>query len=100
MRYKPLRDAFGLDLLLGLAESEGLSLREHIGQKDVVLMPQRIQRLFEGDKVTRYEPRSLMNQLVKLVLTVRTWLPPVNGAGCMRDLGSNKCDVFTVALHR
>ena len=86
MRHEPVRDAFGLDLLLGLAEGEGLSLREHIGQEDVVLMPQRIQRLFEGDKVTRNEPRSLMNQLVKRVLAVGTWLAPVNGAGCMRDL--------------
>ena len=65
-----------------------------------MLVPQRIERLFEGDKVTRYEPRSLMNQLVKRVLTVRAWLAPVDRAGCMRDLGSNECDVLTIALHR
>src|ERR1043166_8300022 len=100
MWRKPLRSAFGLDLLQGLAKGECLSLRENIGEEHIVVASERIEWPCEGDKVARYEPCPLMNQLVKRVLTVSARFAPVDWTGCLRDLCPNERDVFAITLHR
>src|SRR6266700_1980548 len=60
----------------------------------------RVQRPAKGDKVTRDEPGTLVNQLVEGVLTVGSRFTPVNRARRVADLGSIERDVLAVALHR
>ena len=98
--HEPIRRAFRLDLLGCLAEGQRLGLGEHIRQENVVVPAERIERLAERDEVARNEPRSLMDQLVKRMLAVGSWLAPVDGAGIVGDFRTIECDVFAVALHR
>src|ERR1700751_5497424 len=41
-----------------------------------------------------------MDQLVKRMLAVGSWLAPVNRTGIAGDFASIKCDMFAIALHR
>ena len=61
MRNEPGGSAFGFDLLGGLAERESFGLGENVGQKNVMMMAERIQRFVEGNKIARDEFRSLMD---------------------------------------
>src|SRR4029077_395365 len=70
MRDEPIRRAFGFYLLRRFAESERFRLGENVCLQHVMMMAKRIERLREGDKVTRNEPRSLMDQLVERMLAV------------------------------
>src|SRR6516162_1686421 len=99
MRDEPFRRSFRLDLFLRLAEGQSFGLREHIRQEDVVVSAKWVERLVECDEVTGNKPRSLMDQLVKRMLTVGSRFTPVNRAGIAGDFASIKCDVLTVALH-
>ena len=81
MRDEPVRSAFRLHLLGRLAERQRLSLREDVGDQNVVMRPERIQRLVERDEIARDQPRSLVNQLVKRMLAVGARLAPVDGPG-------------------
>src|SRR5262245_62056388 len=64
------------------------------------MMPtQRVQRLVERYEVTRNESCSLMDQLIKRMLAIRSWLTPVDRAGITGNFASIKCDVFAIALH-
>src|SRR5262249_13158104 len=98
--HEPIRCTFGFDLFLCLAEGQRLSLREHVSQKNVMVTAERIQCLIKRYEVARNQSRSLMDQLVKRMLTVRSRFTPVNRAGIAGDFASIKCDVFAVALHR
>src|SRR5262245_58268869 len=60
---------------------------------------ERIARLHEGDKVTRYEPGSLVDQLIKGVLSVGPWFAPVNRTSIKGKLLPIEPHVFAVALH-
>ena len=51
------------------------------------------------DEVTRDESRSLMDQLVKRMLTVSSRLTPINRAGIAGDFRSIKGDMLAIALH-
>src|SRR4030042_1797202 len=59
----------------------------------------RVERLYEGDKITRDEPCSLMNQLVEGMLTIGPWFAPIDWPGIIGDPGSIKCHLLAVALH-
>src|SRR5215470_14174363 len=62
--------------------------------------PNFIQGLGKGNEVARNDPGALMDQLVKRVLAVRSWLAPVNRSRIAIDWFPIKCDVLSVALHR
>src|ERR1700739_1509770 len=64
-----------------------------------MLMAKRIKRLREGDKVTRNEPRTLMDQLIERVLTVGARLAPKDRARGIVNISSIDRDVLSVALH-
>ena len=49
------------------------------------MIVQRIQRLAEADDVARNHSRSLVDQLVERVLTVRAGLAPINRSGLIVD---------------
>src|SRR6266850_4570064 len=70
VRNQPIWRAFSLHLLRSFAEGERFGLREDIRQQHVVVTPQRIQRLGEGDEVARNQARPLMDQLIEGVLPV------------------------------
>ncbi len=70
MRDEPIGRSFGFDLLRGLAKGECFGLGEHVCDKHVMMTTQRGERLPEGDEVTGYKPCTLMDQLIKQVLTV------------------------------
>src|SRR6185437_10648171 len=89
-----------LDLLARFAERESLGLREDVRKQNVVMPAERVQRLCEGDEVTRDESGSLVNQLVERMLTVGSWFAPVNRAGLIGHIGPAQRDVLAVALHR
>ena len=99
VRHQPVRRALGLDFLGRLAEGQRLGLGEDVRQEHVVVPAQRVERLDEGDEVTRDEPGALMDQLVEGVLAVGARLAPVDGAGLVVDLAAIERDVFAVALH-
>src|SRR4030095_12941546 len=98
--YEPVRRAFGLDLLSPLSQRQGFALSEDVCQKHVVMSAKVIQRLGKRDKVTRDQPRSLMDQLVEGMLAVSSRLTPVDGASRVGHLSPIERDVFAVALHR
>ena len=91
--------ALGPNLFLGLAEREGLGLREHVGGQDVVVVAERIERLGEADQVHRDELRPLVDQLVEAVLAVRPGLTPVHGAGLVVHRVTLERHVLAVGLH-
>src|SRR5882724_1382272 len=99
VRHQPIWRAFSLHLLGRLAKGERFCLREDIRQQHVVVTPQRIQRLGEGDEVARNEARALMDQLVERMLPVSPWLAPVDGRGIGADWLACKGDVLPVTLH-
>src|SRR5258708_4204541 len=78
VRNKPIRRAFGLDLLARFSKGEGLGLRKDVRQQHIVMPSKRVERLCECDEVTRNEPRSLLHQLLKEILSVRSLLPPLH----------------------
>src|SRR5438128_1012860 len=54
----------------------------------------------EAQKITRDEPRSLMNELIKRVLPIGPRLAPVNGARFVTHTAPVQRDRFAVTLHR
>src|ERR1700722_17400743 len=97
---EPIWRSLRLDLLGGLAERQRLGLREHVSQQDVMVPPERIQALGEGDEIPRNQPRALMDQLVEGMLSVGAGLAPIDGPGIIIDPASLQRHVLAVALHR
>ena len=85
VRNEPIGGAFGLHLFGGLAEGQRFGLGKDVRQQDVVVPSKRVERLDEGDEVTRDEPGPLMNQLVEGMLAVGPRLAPVDGPGIRFD---------------
>src|SRR5262249_53221599 len=65
-----------------------------------MMLAKRIERAAERDEVAWYKPGTLMDQLVEGVLSVGSWLTPVDGAGIVSQLSPLERDVFAIALHR
>ena len=86
MGHEPIRRALGFNLLGRFAESQRFGLGKDIGQENVVVPAQGVERLDEGNEVTRNQPGSLMNQLVEGVLAIGPRLAPIDGAGLVSDL--------------
>src|SRR5215471_10904551 len=59
-----------------------------------------VKRLTKPDKITWDQPRSLMNQLVKRMLTVGSRLAPIDGPGIVVEFFTIESYMFAVALHR
>src|SRR5215469_14909606 len=100
MRNQPVGCALPLHLLGRLTEGKRLGLGENIGQQHVVMPAKRIERLGECDEVARDKPRTLMNQLVKRVLSVCARFAPVDRTSVARDSASVEGDVFSSDLDR
>src|SRR5215467_7945744 len=83
--YERIRCSFRLDILRRFAEGQCLSLREHVGHEHVMVPAERVERLAKPDEITRDEPGSLVDQLVKRMLTVGSRLPPIDGSGIVVD---------------
>ena len=81
VRDKPIGRAFGLDLFGRFSEGERLGLREDVRQQQIVMPPERVERLSECDEIARNEPRALMDQLIEGVLAIGSGLAPVDRAG-------------------
>jgi len=99
VRDKPIRRTFGLDLLGRFSEGERLSLREDIREQQIVVPPDRVERLSECDEIARNEPRALMDQLIERVLAIGSGLAPIDRAGLSVDRCSGERYVLAVALH-
>src|SRR6516165_12112308 len=99
MRHEPIGRAFRFDLIRGLAESQRLRLREHIGDKHVVMSAQSVERSGKSDEIAGYEARALVDQLIERMLTVGTRLSPKDRPGIVIDLRAIERDVLAVALH-
>src|SRR5215475_2138682 len=97
--HKPIRHALRFRLLFSLAEGQRFGLSNDIGNEHVVMAAKRIGRLCEGDEVTRYEPGSLVDQLIEGVLSVGSWFAPVDRTRVKRHLLPIEAHVFAVALH-
>jgi len=78
VRCQPCRCALGLDLLRGLAKGQRLRLGKHVGEEQVVMAAERIERPQKPDEVTGNELGPLMNQLVEGMLSIGTRLAPVD----------------------
>src|SRR5260370_6042513 len=100
MRHEPVRRAFGSDLLGRFAERRRLGLGEDICQKQVMMPPKRINRLSEGNEVTRDEPGPLVNQLVEGMLAVCSRLTPIDWPGIIIDPPAVERDMLAIALLR
>src|SRR4030095_2152864 len=99
VRHKPIRHALRFRLLGSLAECQRFGLSQNIGDEHVVMAAERIGRLREGDKVTRNEPGSLMDQLIEGVLSVRPRFAPVDRTSVKGYFLPIESHVFAVALH-
>src|SRR5262245_12661352 len=65
------------------------------------MMPaERVERLTKPDEITWDQPRSLMNQLVKRMLTVGSRLAPIDGSRIVVDFFTIESYMFAVAFHR
>ena len=73
VRHEPVGRALCANFFRRFAESERLCLSEHVGQQQIMVSAQRIQRLGKSDEVARDEPRALMNQLDRK--SVARWCP-------------------------
>src|SRR5207253_9567766 len=96
---EPVGRALGAASLWRLASGARVALREHIRQQHVVLLAQRVQRLAERNEVARDQPGSLMDQLIKGVLTVGAGLAPIDRAGFAGDGLAIERHMLSVALH-
>src|SRR5215468_8434031 len=92
VRHEPIRHTLRFCLLGSLAERQRFGLCEDIGDEHVMMAAERIARLREGDKVTRYEPGSLVDQLIEGVLSVGPGLTPV-------DWTSVKGHLLSIEIH-
>src|SRR5262249_34882438 len=99
VRRLPRRHTLGLDLLARLAECQRLGLSKQIGHEQVVLVLEGTQWLKKTNEIARDELRSLMKQLIKGVLTIRTRFPPDDGTRLVVDPGGIEADALAVALH-
>src|SRR6516225_8042838 len=99
MRDEPVRRFLGLYLFRSFAECQCFALRKNVRHKYVVMPPQRVKRVVEGNEVTGNQACSLMNQLVEGVLPVGSGLAPVDWAGLMPHRSSFDRNALTVALH-
>src|SRR5215468_139030 len=99
MRHEPFWRSLRLDLVDGLAEGQRLGLRKDIGKQHVVMPTQRVQGACERDEIARYQPRSLMDQLIEGMLPVGPRLAPVDGPRVVIHADTLEGDVFAVALH-
>lgn len=64
MRNQSCVSSRGFDFLLRLTKRRCFGLRENVGQQDIMMLTEGIERLRKRDKVAGDQPRSLMNQLV------------------------------------
>src|SRR5262245_52512015 len=99
MRYEPVRRSLALDLLRRLAKRQSLGLGEDIRHQQVVMTPQRIERLSKRNEVARHHSRPLMEQLVERVLAVRSGFAPINGPRLAADGSAVTADAFAAAFH-
>src|SRR5215472_13962045 len=99
MRHEPIRCALRLDLRGGLAEGQCLGLSEHIGKQHVMMPAQWVEGTRESDEIAGNKPRALMDQLIKGVLSIGAWLPPVDRTRLVVDGRTGERHVLAVALH-
>src|SRR6516164_11465890 len=85
MGHEPIRRSLAADLLSRLAKGERFTLGEDVRQQHVMLLPQGIEWLTEGDEIAGDQPGSLMNELIEGVLAIGAGLTPIDGAGVMCD---------------
>src|SRR5215467_14978169 len=60
---------------------------------------ERIECLTKSDEITRNKPRSLVDQLVKRMLTVGSRLAPIDGTGIVVDFFTTESYMLAVAFH-
>src|SRR5215510_12163247 len=65
-----------------------------------MMAAERIARFREGDKVTRNEPGSLVDQLIEGVLSIGPWFAPVDRTSVKGHPLPIESHMFAVALHR
>src|SRR5450755_1248960 len=92
--------SLGLHFLGGLSERQRLALCKQIGHQQVVLIAEGIERLAEADEIAGDEPRSLMDQLEKRMLSVGAGLAPVDRPGLVIHAFAVEGNVLAIALHR
>src|SRR5262249_54478445 len=97
--HKPIRHTLRFRLLGSLPERERFGLGKDIGDKHVMMSAERIGRIREGDKVTRNEPGSLMDQLIEGVLSVGPRFAPVDRPRIEGYFLPIESHMFAVALH-
>ena len=64
-----------------------------------MMISNRIMGLCWGNEITWNQVRSLMNQLVKGMLSIGTWFPPNDWASTIVYFFAITTYVFSVALH-
>jgi len=90
---------FRLEFVGSLAEGQRLRLGKDIGHQKIVMLGEFAKRMAKADEVARNEFRSLVNQLVKGMLSIGSWLAPDDRSGLISDLTRFQVHVLTVALH-
>mmetsp|Transcript_2912 Transcript_2912/g.7595 ORF Transcript_2912/g.7595 Transcript_2912/m.7595 type:complete len:399 (+) Transcript_2912:76-1272(+) len=99
-----VRDALGLQLSRGLAERQGVRLREEVRHELVVVRDglagqmHRVLRHGEADELGR-DDAALVHELVEGVLAVGARLAEVDGAGRDRHVGAVHRHALAIALH-
>src|SRR6516225_1370421 len=99
MRDEPIWRAFCFDLRSSLTKGQCLGLGEDIGKQHVMMPTQRIEWLDERDEIARYEPRTLMDQLIKGMLAVGARLTPIDRPRIIVDCDPVDCHMLAIALH-
>src|SRR5215469_9517708 len=80
MRHQPIRGFLGFHLVGGLSESQRFCLRDDVGKQHIVMRTDGIQGFSKANKIARNQASSLMDELIKRMLTVCAGLAPVSCA--------------------
>ena len=75
-------------------------LGNHVGQEQILVVAERVERLGKCDKIIGDQLGPLVNQLVEGMLAIDTWLPPVDWPGLVGDLSSIQGNGHRLALRR
>ena len=99
MLSKPWSRTFRFDFTQSLAECQGFRLRKHVGNQQILMLADWIERFAESNKVAWNKWRSLMDHLIKRMLPICSRLTPNSGAGGPLHASPIKRDMLAVGFH-
>src|ERR1043166_3709655 len=100
MRDQRFGNAVSLEFTSSFSESQSFSLREYVGQQDVMMAAERRERFCKRNEIAGDDSRALVKKLIKGMLAVGPRLTPKNRTCVVVHTLSLPCHRLPVAFHR